>query len=360
MKQSIKFKVTFWYTCIITINLFVLLGGAFLYSEYYSVHNIHSKLEEEYSVHFATMLNNRLLLVLAFIIPLLIIGTAFLCYRMVCRVLIPVSTITDAVNEISGTKNLSKRLPTLETKDELSYLTDTFNGMLDTLEDTFEAEKQFTSDAAHELRTPLFVIIAHCEYCLEELNLEGEVKDEIEIIYSKAQLMSQLVSQLLLMARAENRNYSPVFEDVNLGLLTELVVEELEEKASKKNITINLPAENDNIVMKGDQILLTRMFINLIDNAISYGRQGGYVNISIQKQPSNIIIFIKDNGIGIPEDELDKIWHRFYRGDKSRAQAEGFGLGLSMVQWIVSQHGGTIAVESTLDEGTCFTINFNI
>lgn len=454
MKHSVKFRVTFWYTCILTLVLCIALACIFYASGYYSIDNIKSELldevgdlteditqkleqypdgnipelyagqnlpsfyddgimlslydtegnfingilPEDFPVQFpfkentiqeineksdywllydyqytdpgnkiwwirginsygsANKIIHRMMALLALFLPLLILFTAFMGYRMVKKALRPVYTITDTVNEISHTSDLSKRLPRSSAKDEFSRLTDTFNEMLSRLEVSFLAEKQFTSDAAHELRTPVSVILAHCEYCLDELDLSKEIKEELLIIYEKAERMGKLISQLLMMARAENQNYQPESEEIDLQILSESVIEELEKNAAAKGIRLLLKNELENSVITGDLVLLTRMLINLMDNAISYGKNGGFAELSLKNRDGHVCIQVKDNGIGILPEDMDKIWNRFYRADKSRTENGGFGLGLFMVRWIVALHGGTVKAESKYQEGTTFTV----
>ena len=246
--------------------------------------------------HWSRILYN-MLWIFAVLFPITVFISAFVGYHILKKALQPIYTISDMAKEISFSVNLSKRIETSNTHDEFSYLADAFNSMIAKLEKSFEKEKQFTSDAAHELRTPISVIQSHCEYCLDELKLTDSVREEIEIIYKKTTYIGQLVSQLLTM------------------------------------------------------------IYNLIENAINYGINGGCVWINLIKNQKNTDIIIKDNGIGIEKEHLDKIWNRFYRVDKSRSAGEGFGLGLSMVRFIVDIHGGSIAVKSKPGYGTTFTVS---
>ena len=248
---------------------------------------------------------------------------------------------------------------TANTHDEFSYVSDAFNSMIAKLEKSFEKEKQFTSDAAHELRTPISVIQSHCEYCLDELKLTDSVREEIEIIYKKTPYSGQLVSQLLTISRTDKHRFKPQKEEEDLTLLIESDIEELQQKAAYKNISLlfeYLP-QNESYIIQGDTMLLMRMIYNLIENAINYGIYGGCVWVNLIKNQENTDIIIKENGIGIEKEHLDKIWIRFYRVDKSRSAGEGFGLGLSMVRFIVDIHNGSIVVKSKPGYGTIFTVS---
>lgn len=299
---------------------------------------------------------DRMLLMMFIAFPILIMITALLGYRMIRRSLLPVHTIAQTASEITSTSALSRRIPLPQTKDEFYELSSTFNQMFERLEENFLRERQFSSDAAHELRTPVAVILSHCEYCLEEMELEEKVADELRMIRQKAQQMSEMVNTLLNISREERRMETPEFEEVDLEMLGESVVEELREKAEEKQIQLELHCELANSVIQGDMSMLTRMFINLIENAISYGKNYGFVKILMQEKEEQIQIQFQDNGVGISKADAKKIWSRFYQADTSHSQEKGFGLGLYLVQQIVSCHRGTIIVKSELGKGSTFTV----
>ena len=162
---------------------------------------------------------------------------------------------------------------------------------------------------------------------------------------------------MLMIARGEmNESYD--MEEVDLILLTEVIVEELREQAEKKKIQISVSSDRD-VKMMGNHTLLLRMMMNLVQNAISYGKEHGHIDILWKEQGDMIIGEVKDDGIGIDQEDIPKIWDRFYRVDKSRSRENGgTGLGLSMVHFIVAVHGGKIHVESKNGEGTSFIFQF--
>ena len=202
--------------------------------------------------------------------------------------------------------------------------------MLNHLEEIFLRETQFTSDAAHELRTPLSVISSHCEYCLEDLPLTEEIRAELTIIYKKAQSMSDLINQLLMIARAES--------------------------GTNHHIRLHLSNHTEDSKIYCDVSLIIQIFSNLIENAINYNTEYGHVDVILENESEGFRIQIKDTGIGIAPDEIDKIWNRFYRVDASHSQVTGFGLGLFMVRWMVEIHHGKIEVQSIPNLGSIFTV----
>lgn len=288
--------------------------------------------------------------VIAFPVLILLIG--MVGYFMIKKTLKPVDEICNAADIISGGRDLSKRLPEKKLEAEVRHLTNSFNEMFERLQQSFENEKQFTSDVSHELRTPLAIMISRCEDLLSGDKLSEEHKKDIEIILHQSRKMSKLVSQLLFMTREEKTIDTNTFEDIDLGMLLQMVSEEMQIEADKKSIVINTNIE-ENLMVHGEQTLLMRMAMNLIDNAIAYGRKGGNVFVEAYTEKDRVIGKVSDDGIGIAEEHLQKIWNRFYRADKSRS-SEGTGLGLSMVRWIIDIHGGTIGVESKIGEGTQF------
>jgi len=289
--------------------------------------------------------------------PVFILLIAMTGYFMLKRALKQVDLICDQVENISYGKDLTKRLPLPKVRDELYELSHKFNKMFERLEESFEKEQQFTADVSHELRTPVTVIISQCEYLIEDPVLEEEEKEEIMIILRQARRMSKLINEMLMIARGEmSESYD--MEEVDLILLTEVIVEELREQAEKKKIQISVFSDRD-VKMMGNHTLLLRMMMNLVQNAISYGKEHGHIDILWKEQGDMIIGEVKDDGIGIDQEDIPKIWDRFYRVDKSRSRENGgTGLGLSMVHFIVAVHGGQIHVESKNGEGTSFIFQF--
>lgn len=310
-----------------------------------------------YTLDLLTGMINKVLHVWIFFIPLFLFLVGFIGYRMLNRNMIPVYQMTKMADTITNSGDLSIRLPDSSGKDELAYLCQTFNSMLDHLQEMFARESQFTSDAAHELRTPVAVIQAHCEYSLEELPLTVELRKELLIIQKKNQAMSELINQLLIIARAENGTFHPNFEENDLFILAETVCKDLQPKADTRHIQLHLVNELASPDIVCDTHLMNRLLSNLIDNSILYGKEGGETTVLLKTTPDDILIQIRDNGIGISQEEQNKIWYRFYRVDASHSQTEGSGLGLSMVQWIAKLHHGFVDVQSIPEIGSIFSVH---
>lgn len=291
------------------------------------------------------------------LLPMVVIFAAVLGYFMTGRTLAPVKKITDTVRDIRGKSDFSRRIHLGEGKDEIYTLADTFDGLLDQVESSIKREQQFTSDVSHELRTPIAVILMQCDAILEHHSLDRELCQEIDVIVKKAQSLSRMISQLLILSRADQGREKLVMESQNFSELLELSVEEIRERAAEREITVYADIQPD-IRREGDETLLIRMWMNLLNNAVAYGKQGGHIWVHLSQSADAVTAVIRDDGIGIGEEDLPRIWDRFYQADPSRSSSGSAGLGLSMVQWIVKVHGGTIQADSTLGQGTVFTLRF--
>lgn len=289
-------------------------------------------------------------------VPILVFITAVGGFFITAGAFRPVKRITATAKSISGGKDLSRRINLGKGRDEIFTLANTFDTMFDRLELAFQNEKQFTADASHELRTPTTVIISQCEYALEGERDKAELSAALESIQKQAKKMSALISQLLTLSRADRGNEKLSFELVNLSELFEMVSEELYDLAAEKNITVSAEFEPD-LLLRGDQTMLIRMLMNLSENAVKYGRDGGSVRLTLKREQAGIVGHVIDDGIGIDAQHLPKIWERFYQADPSRS-VSGNGLGLSMVKWIAEAHGGSVSVKSEPGKGSDFSFIF--
>ena len=289
----------------------------------------------------------------AILLPLLVVFMGIVGYRFTRRTLLPVAKITETVKKIRRDEDLSQRVGLGKGKDEIYQLSQTFDEMLEELEEAFKREQQFTSDVSHELRTPVTVILAQCEAMLQDPEIEQKQKDQVEIIEKKARSMARMISQLLMLSRADQGRQQVQKEWLNLSELTQMAAEEQETLAKEKDIRIFTDIWPE-IYAQADESLYIRMLDNLISNAVSYGKKGGYVKVLLYEEGNMVKGAVEDNGIGIPGESLEKIWERFYRVDTARTDQEHSGLGLSMVKWIVQVHRGEITVESREGKGSRF------
>lgn len=291
------------------------------------------------------------------LLPGLAVVMILLSYFFVRRALLPVRRITDTVKEIREEEDLSRRVDLPDGKDEIYHLADTFDQLLAELQEAFARERQFTSDVSHELRTPAAVILLQSEELLADPSLSEEQREQLEAIRRKARDMSSMISQLLLLSRADQGRQALQKESLDISELTQMTAEEQQLLAQEWHISIETDIE-PGIVMEADESFFIRLLVNLISNSISYGREGGTTKVSLRREGKMAVLAVADNGQGIEEKDLPCIWDRFYRADASRSDAGHSGLGLSIVKWIALEHGGEVAVESEKGKGSVFTCRF--
>lgn len=314
--------------------------------------------EEEYTIHAVSSMKYiedslcGLLIAMLLSVPVFLAFSAFGSFNIAKRALRPIHEITQTARAI-GDGDLSNRIMAISTKDEVGELSDTFNEMLDKLELSFQRERQFTSDASHELRTPVSVISAYAEDALRDKKPES-VQENLETIQKEASRMKTILSQLLMLSRGDEGRVHFEPDQVQVYDMIESVSEELVGMASAQNIQIHNEV-NRGLLLMADQSLFTLLLINLIGNGVKYGHHGGNVWINSTIEGSLTHIRISDDGIGISEEDKNYIFDRFYRADRSRDRS-GSGLGLSIVKWIVELHRWQISVWSDLGVGTVFEI----
>lgn len=298
-----------------------------------------------------TVLLHLAVIVLPFFVVLAAVGG----FVLTGRAFAPVRRITQTAREIGQGGDLSRRINLGPGRDEIHTLANEFDHMFARLEASFETEKQFANDASHELRTPTAVILTQCEDALDGNASPEELRAALKAVQRQGEKMAGLLSQLLLLARADSGRQTLRREPVDLSGLAAAVAEEQRELAAEKQISVTTKI-TPGLVVLGDETLLMRMLINLMENGIKYGRQGGRLalTLTLTGDADTVTGRVSDDGIGIAAGDLEKVWRRFWQADPARSRG-GAGLGLSMVKWIVEAHGGCITVESTLGRGTVFT-----
>lgn len=289
--------------------------------------------------------------------PLFILISSLGSYIISKKSLKPLDQMIQTASEITHSDDLSRRIGlSLGNQDEIHALAYTFDEMFGRLEQSFLQEKQFSSDVSHELRTPTAVILAECQCMLEGDPTLEEQTEALTVIQRQGHKMETIIRNLLALIRLENGVEQLHFDKVDLSELVSIVCEEQEmllpETAQlKENIT-------DGIFITGDYSMLIRVLSNLIDNGFHYGKEGGFVEVSLSTHEKTAILTVKDDGIGIAQESISKIWQRFYQVDSARSSdgSGSMGLGLSMVAQLVKLHGGSIDVESELGVGSVFTV----
>ena len=276
-------------------------------------------------------------------------------YLITARAFRPVKEMTQLASSIAGGGDLSRRVATEEGRsgDELHTLAATFNAMLERLQHAFEHERQFTSDAAHELRTPINAMRIQGEYALTQES--GEEKDEAIVrMLEKNEEMHALVSQLLMIARMD-AGQTPLADPCDLAQMIMQAAEDMQPVADERGVRIETQIPAQPCIVQGNRAMLMRALINLTDNAIRYGKENGRVRIALQAGAEDVRIVISDDGEGISEEDLPHVFERFWRADSART-SQGTGIGLAIVRAAARMHGGEAYAESGKGKGSSFTI----
>ena len=266
----------------------------------------------------------------------------------------PMEKVIAAAASISGGEDLSRRIGLPRGRSEINRLAGAFDDMFDRLERSFHAEAQFTSDASHELRTPVAVILTECDTLEQGQPTVKDYRAGVEVIHGQARQMSRLITQLLHITRLEQGTQKLETESADLSELARSVCT-AQSQLAPRGITLTCDAP-DPVTLPLDVTLMTRLLNNLISNAFRYGRDGGHTAVSVERQGDTAVLSVADDGIGIPPALQERIWQRFYQVDPARSGSEGTGLGLFMVRQIARLHGGTAEVSSTPGQGSTFTV----
>ena len=274
------------------------------------------------------------------------------------RMLKPVEAIREAAERIS-IEDLSQRISTDGPDDEMKELTVTFNSMIDRLDTSFQKQNQFISDASHELRTPISVIQGYANLINRWGKSDPDILQEsIDSILTETEHMSTMIRQLLFLAKSDQSKLSLQKTKMSLNEVAEELVRDMEVLEVNRKITYT---EEDAVEILADYDLLKQLLWIHGENALKYSADGGEVEVKVWKDKKFGYVSIRDNGIGIAEEDIPKIFDRFYRVDKSRnKEISGTGLGLAIAKWIVESHDGEIMVESKPGEGTVFIDRFRL
>ena len=266
----------------------------------------------------------------------------------------PIREMTQTVKDVSE-KNLNLRLNVSGSKNELKELALTFNEMMNRIEDNYNRQKQFVSDASHELRTPIAVIQGYVVMLDRWGKNDAEIlKESIAAIKNEAENMNELIDKLLFIARHDNSTFLFEKEEFSLTEMLLEIVKETQIIDTTHKISSNISQE---VSLYADKNRMKQAIRILIDNAIKYTPEDGEITVSLGKESNYTAISIKDTGIGMTKEELKHIFDRFYRSDQSRTKEKGgHGLGLAIAKIIIAGHNGKIKVKSKVGEGSEFII----
>jgi heavy metal sensor kinase len=299
---------------------------------------------------------------LAWTIPIMWAISGFGGYFLSRRVLRPVDQITTALRTIS-IGSLSRRLPISNSGDELQRLAETCNDMLARLQDAVDRINRFTADASHELRSPVALVRTVAEYALRNPRIDGDSREAFEEILAETVEAGALLEDMLTLARADAGYADVVFEPVEIGELVEDVCTKLQPLAKAKNQVLAVRLDEASRIptpILGDRSSLRRLLSILLDNAIKYTHEHGNIEVQLKSAEGRAVLTVKDNGMGIPESLLPRIFDRFVRADPSRGEVTGTGLGLAIAKWIANAHQADLSVVSRPSHGSVFALEFHL
>ena len=288
-----------------------------------------------------------------------LLGLAAGCgYLLSKHAMRPVDRIAKAALDI-GVGNLSARLPVPPARDELWLLATAWNQLLDRLEGAVSRLTKFSADASHDLRTSITVILATAQLSLHRRRSENEYRDDLDRIVNECRTASTLLDALLSLARSDNFIHEVEFQRINVGELVVTGCRRVEDLVESSGIILDwkLPAED--LYVQGDELLLQRLLGILLDNAIKYTPEAGEILVEVGATPSEVIIAVRDTGIGMSEEVRRHIFDRFYQADLRERKAQaGSGLGLAIAKWIAEAHQAVLTAESAPTIGSAFQIRF--
>ncbi len=315
---------------------------------------------------------NTLLIILMVTVPLALMVASLGGQFLANKALKPVVDITHTARMITS-RNLNQRIKLPKVKDELSRLTETINEMISRLDQSFRQIKQFTTDASHELKTPLTILKGEAEVTLRKERTSREYQQILRSNLEEINRMSQIVDDLLYLSKADSGELRLNKEDINLTEILNEVVAQMGLMAKSKNLLIETSNHQEDVKIYGDALRIRELFLNLIGNGIKYTEEGGSIQITLTKESASperskldgsegekapyVNITVTDTGIGIDKEDQQKIFDRFFRVDKARSREQGgSGLGLSICKWIVEAHQGELKVESNIGKGSSFIV----
>ncbi len=294
-------------------------------------------------------------------IPIALLLSAFGGYFLAHKSLAPIASMASQARGM-GAANLHQRLAVANERDELGQLAKTFNQLLERLENSFEQQRRFMADASHELRTPVAILRGEAEVTLSQAERSPqEYRQTLAVLREESQRLAHIIEDLFTLARADAGQYPLTLREVYLDEVAAEALVRARSLALPKRIKLTSTIEPDLPVL-GDEALLARMLLNLLDNAIKYSPPDSVVVLSCRGEGEQYVVSVSDNGPGIPAELQPRIFERFFRADKARSRSDretgGAGLGLSIARWIAEAHQGQLVLTHSDNSGSTFTATF--
>jgi len=297
---------------------------------------------------------NNLKIILFILLPLTVLLASIPGVILVRLTLKPVDRMIDTLRQITA-ENLKLRIHIPDTKDEVKKLADTFNGMIDRLDRSFSSQQRFIQEISNKLKVPMMALKEEITRSLAKDNGGKEYVSSLNRISEGIEDFSRAVEDLTVLSRLESEEAAFEIRRVNLTHLIEDALKDIKPKAEEKDITISLSSPQT-IILDGNKEQLQKLFASLLENAVKYTYRQGHITFMAHKSGKCARISVSDTGIGIPQDEKDYIFDRFYQVTTPRSSTRGFGLGLSTAKMITEAHKGTISLESEYGKGSTFTV----
>jgi two-component system OmpR family sensor kinase len=298
-------------------------------------------------------------------VPLALLLASAGGYFLARKSLAPVIAMSNQAARI-GASNLDERLPVPDSRNELSRLAQIFNDLLARIDRSFAQQRRFMADASHELRTPVAIVCGESEVALsrEERSRE-DYRESLKIVHEEGQRLTRVVEDLFMLARADAGQYPLVYASLYLDETIGNCVRSLRSLVAEKELSLDYDSPAKEMPFRGDEALIRRMVLNLLDNSIKYTMPGGKIRVDLKQSNNDYSIVVADTGAGIPAEAQPHVFERFFRVDKARSRNEetdgsGAGLGLSIASWIAERHGGRITLNHSDQNGTKFIISLPI
>jgi two-component system OmpR family sensor kinase len=296
------------------------------------------------------------------VIPLALLLASLGGYFLARKSLAPVVDMASQCEKI-GAENLDERLTELDPGNELGRLVLSFNGLLSRLQASFQIQRRFMADASHELRTPVAIIRGESEVALfNELRTVDEYRESLAIVQDEGKRLARIVEDLFTLARADAGQYPLERSNMYLDETVGQCVRSVDSLATQRGLRLDYETSARELFFSGDEELVQRMTLNILDNAIKYTPRGGSIRVRLGRNGSSCKLSITDTGVGIPADLQERIFERFFRADQARSRNQekngsGAGLGLSIARWIAELHGGELALDASDKNGSTFVIS---
>jgi two-component system OmpR family sensor kinase len=295
-------------------------------------------------------------------VPIALLFASLGGYFLARKSLAPVLAMSDQAARISAT-NLEQRLPVARARNELSRLAEVFNDLLTRLGHSFEQQRRFMADASHELRTPVAIIRGESEVVLSrQVRTSEDYRESLTIVHDEGKRLARIVEDMFTLARADSGQYPLERSNMYLEETVGQCVRSVDSLATQRGLRLHFEPTARELFFSGDEGLVRRMTLNLLDNAIKYTPSGGIVRVSLDRNKLACELTISDTGTGVPTEFQPRIFERFFRMDQARSRngernGSGAGLGLSIARWIAELHGGTLVLDASNQNGSTFVIS---